>query len=197
VGVTRSSFVRAMVFQSTTKFLPGSRSFLGSLLFITDKFGYLSLQEPESREVIESGIDRLPLAPVRVGLINEAQLGHRLSELGKTDPDPAGDKANHTLAVLAATTDPIYQSLPESNSKGGGEVYMVGNREELPEKIVEEIQREPDEEIARVAHFVRETERGKRNNDLQNDSGASDDEPRDGAPTRRHHPKLNSRRPID
>jgi hypothetical protein len=39
----RSSFMRAMVYQSTTKFLPGSRWFRGSLQFITDKFGDLTL----------------------------------------------------------------------------------------------------------------------------------------------------------
>jgi hypothetical protein len=43
------------------------------------------------------------------------------------------------MAALAATTDPIYQSSPESDSKGGGEVYMVGNGEELLEKTVEEV----------------------------------------------------------
>jgi hypothetical protein len=36
MGLTRSSFVRAMVYQSTTKFLTGTRWFLGSLKFITD-----------------------------------------------------------------------------------------------------------------------------------------------------------------
>jgi hypothetical protein len=61
---TRSSFVRAMAFQSTTKFLPGLRWVLGSLLFIGDKFGDLNLQEHESQEVIGSGTGRLPPAPV-------------------------------------------------------------------------------------------------------------------------------------
>jgi hypothetical protein len=55
VGLTRSSFVRTMAFQSTTKFLPGSRWFLGSLEFLTDKFGNLSLQEPELSRVAGSG----------------------------------------------------------------------------------------------------------------------------------------------
>jgi hypothetical protein len=76
-----------MVFQSTRKFLPGSRWVLGSLLFIANKFGDLSLQEPESREVTRPGTDHLPLAPVRVSLRNEAQLGHG-SELGKAYSDP-------------------------------------------------------------------------------------------------------------
>jgi hypothetical protein len=74
--LTRSSIVSAMVFPSTAKFLLCSRWVLGSLLFIVDKFGDLILQEPESREVIGSGTDRLPSTPVRVGLINEAQLRH-------------------------------------------------------------------------------------------------------------------------
>jgi hypothetical protein len=56
--------VRAMVFQSTTKFLPGSRWFLGSLLFIADKFGDMNLQGPESREVVRSGTGHLPATSV-------------------------------------------------------------------------------------------------------------------------------------
>jgi hypothetical protein len=197
----RSSFVRAMTFQSTTKFLPGSRWFLGSLQFITDKFGDLNLQEPESSEVTRSGTGRLPPASVWVGLINEALLRHWLNELGKTDLDPTGDKADHILTILAATTDPIFQSSLESDSEGGREVYMVGDREELPEKTTKEIQREAEEEIARVAHLARELDqervKGKKHNGLQDDSGASDDEPRDGAPIARHHPKFNSRCPTN
>jgi hypothetical protein len=50
-----------------------------------------------------------------------------------------GDKADHTLAVLVATIDPIYQLSSKSDSEGGIEVYMVGNREKLLEKMVEEI----------------------------------------------------------
>jgi hypothetical protein len=100
--------MRAMTFQSTIKFLPGSRWFLVSLQFVTDKFGDLNLQEPESSKVTGSGIDRLPPALVRVDLVNEAQLRHGLNELGKTNLDLARDKANHILIVLAATTDPIY-----------------------------------------------------------------------------------------
>ncbi len=114
--------------------------------------------------------------------------------------DPTRDKADHTLVVTAATTDPIYQSSPESDSEGGREVYMVGDREELPEKTTKEIQREAEEEIARVAHLARELDqervKGKKHNGLQDDSGASDDEPRDGAPSSIHHPMFNSGRPA-
>jgi hypothetical protein len=47
---------------------------------------------------------------------------------------------------LTTTIDPIYQSSWESDSEGHGEVYMVKNGEELPDKTVEEIQREANEE---------------------------------------------------
>jgi hypothetical protein len=83
-----------------------------------------------------------------------------LSELGKMDSDPTGHKAGHTLAVLTATINPIYQSSLEYDSEGGGEVYMVGNGEELSEKMVKEIQWEADEEIARTARLDKEAERG-------------------------------------
>jgi hypothetical protein len=124
--------MRAMVFQSGNKFLPGSRWFLGSLEFITNKFGDLSLQEPESHEVARSCTSRLPLDPVQVDLVSEAQLRHELNALGETDSDPTRDKANHTLATLTATTDPIYQSSLESNSENSGEVYMVGQGDPPP-----------------------------------------------------------------
>jgi hypothetical protein len=68
MGVTRLSFVRAILFQSTTKFLPDSRWVLGSLLFITDIFGDLNLQEPESPEVVGSGTSHL--SPALSCLIN-------------------------------------------------------------------------------------------------------------------------------
>jgi hypothetical protein len=110
--LTRSSFLSAMVFQSTTKFLPGLRWVPESLLFIAGKFGDLNLQELESREVVGSGTDRLTQASVRVNLINEAQLRHRLVKLGKMDLDLSGDKADHTSAVSAAIAYPIYQSSP-------------------------------------------------------------------------------------
>jgi hypothetical protein len=166
MGLTRSSFVRAMVFQITTKFLPGSRCVIGSLLFIANKFGDLNLQKPESCEVVGSGTGHLPPAPVRVDLVNEARLGHGLVKLGKMELDPSGDKTDHTLAVLAAITDPIYQSSPESDSEGDREVYIVGQGEEPHEKTVEEIQREVEEEIARAARLARDAERGKRHNGL-------------------------------
>jgi hypothetical protein len=93
-------------------------------------------------------------------------LAHELSKLGKTDLNPAGDKADHTLAISVVAIDPIYHSSPKSNSKGGGEVYMVGNGEELLEKTAEEIQRVADEEIARAAHLAWEADKGKRHNVL-------------------------------
>jgi hypothetical protein len=77
------------------------------------------------------------------------------------DVDPAGDKADHILAVSAATIDQIYQSSLESDSEGGREVYIVGNGEELPEKTTEEIQREAEEEIARVANLSRELDQAR------------------------------------
>jgi hypothetical protein len=132
--------------------LPSSWWFLRSLQFITNKFGGLTLQEPESCGIIGSGIGRLPLAPVQVSLINEAQLGHGLNKLGKMDSDHTGDKVDHTPAILAATTDPIYQTPLESDSEGGREIYMVGNVDELPDKTVEEIQWETDKERGTIAY---------------------------------------------
>jgi hypothetical protein len=63
-----------------------------------------------------------------------------------------------------------------------------------PEKSVEEIAREAEEEIAWA---VRLAQMGKKHNGLQDDSGSSGDEPRDGVPSRRHHPKFNARFPTN
>jgi hypothetical protein len=142
--------MRVMTFQSTTKFLLGSRWFLGSLEFLTDKFGNLSLQEPDLSKVTGSGIGRLPLALIQVSLINEAQLEHKLGSLGETDMDPTEDKADHTQAVLTATIDPIYLPSSESDSEDGREVYMVEQVGELSKKTTKEIQWEAEEEITRA-----------------------------------------------
>jgi hypothetical protein len=107
--------------------------------------------------------------------------------------DPSEDKANHTLAVIAATTDPICQPSSESDSENDGEVYMVGQGNQPPEKTTKEIQREAEEEIACAKHLARELDKRKGHNILQDDSDGSTDECIDGAPSRRHHPKFNSR----
>jgi hypothetical protein len=98
-----------MVFQSTTKFLPGNSWFLDSLEFLSDKFGNLSLQEPELSKVARSGTTRLPLTLVQVSLIIEAHL--ILGSLGETYMDPVEDRADHTLAAQVAATDLIYTPL--------------------------------------------------------------------------------------
>jgi hypothetical protein len=126
VELTRSDYVRSMTFQSTTKFHPGSRWVLGSLLFIADKFGDLSLQEPESPEIVGSGTGHLLPVPVQVGLISEGQLRHGFIELGEADSNPWGDKADHNKASSPTTTDPMYQSPPKFDSEGDREVFMVG-----------------------------------------------------------------------
>jgi hypothetical protein len=192
----RSSFVRAMAYQSIAKFLPSSRWFARSLLFVTDMFGDLNLQEHESREVVGSSNDHLPLAPVRVSHVNEAQLWHKLGKLGEMDLNPSRDKTDHTLAIHAAITDPIHRSPSESDFEDDIEVYMVGQGDQPPERTAEEIQRETEEEFTRAAPLARDAERGKRHNGLWDDSGVSNDELRDGAPTRRCHPKFKSRRPA-
>jgi hypothetical protein len=84
------------------------------------------LQEPELHEVARSGTDRLPLDPVRVDLVSEAQLRHGLNTLWETDSNPSRDKPDHTLAISTATTYPIYQSSSECDSDSSSEVHMVG-----------------------------------------------------------------------
>jgi hypothetical protein len=116
MGLTRSSIVKTMAFQSTIKFLPDQRWFLGSVEFLTDKFGDLSLQELESSKVARSGTCHLQPAPIQVSLINETQLELGLGSLGEMDTDPTEDKADHTVTVLTDAKDPIYLPSSESDS---------------------------------------------------------------------------------
>jgi hypothetical protein len=117
--------------------------------------------------------------------------------LGKTDSDSARDKADHTLAVPAVTTDPIYQLPSEFDSEDGSEVYMVGQGDPSPAKTTEEIQWEAEEEMARAVRLARELHKRKGHNSLQDDLRVSEDEPGDGASTRRHHLKFNSQHRAD
>jgi hypothetical protein len=50
---------------------------------------------------------------------------------------------------------------------------MVGQGDPPLAKTTEEIQREAEEEMARVAHLARELDKRKGYNNLQDDSGAS------------------------
>jgi ADP-ribose pyrophosphatase YjhB (NUDIX family) len=43
---------------------------------------------------------------------------------------------------------------------------MVGNEEELQDKMIKEIQRETDVELAHAACLAKVSERGKRNNNM-------------------------------
>jgi hypothetical protein len=69
---------------------------------------------------------------------------------------------------------------------------MVSQGNQPPKKIAKEIQQEVEEEIARAESLARELNKNKGHNDLQDDSEGLEDEHRDGAPLRRHHPKFNS-----
>jgi hypothetical protein len=108
MGLTRFDYVRSMVFQSSSNFISDSRWVLGSLLFIADKFGDLTLQEPESPEVVGSGTVRVPPISAQVSLIIEAQLEHESNKSGEVELDLSGDKADHHEIGCPATTDPIY-----------------------------------------------------------------------------------------
>jgi hypothetical protein len=81
---------------------------------------------------------------------------------------------------------------PNSDVERDREVFMAAQGEHPTEKTMEEIAREVEEELARVAQLARDADKGKSHNGLQDDSGSSNDEARDGAPLRRHQLKFNS-----
>jgi hypothetical protein len=187
-----------MVFQSTSKFHPGLRLVFESLLFITDKMGYLSLQELESWEITGSGTDRVHPIPSRDGLACEALLRHESSISGESEPDPARDNANHQEIYCPAATDPIYKTSPESDSDSGRHVFMVGPGEHSADQSVEQITREAEAEVAWVARLAHEANKvaGKRHRGRQDNSGVSEDEAEDGAASGGHHPKYNRYHPT-
>jgi hypothetical protein len=119
MGLTRFIYVRSLVFKLASKFLRGLRLVFGSLLFITDKMGNLSLQEPESREIVRSNIDRLPPTLVRVSLACEAWPRHRSTRLLECESDPSGDNINHHEIYCPDAVDSIYKPSSESDSDGG------------------------------------------------------------------------------
>jgi hypothetical protein len=72
---------------------------------------------------------------------------------------------------------------------------MVAQGDQPPKKTTVELQQEAEEKIARAARLAKEIDKRKGHIDMQDDSGASEDEHPDA--TIRHHPKLNSRRCTD
>jgi hypothetical protein len=95
MGPTRFIYVKSMAFDSTSRFLPGSRLVIESVLFIADKMGDLSLHQPESWEIDGSNTDHFPSTPTQAGLACEARLGRGSSGPGEFESDPSGDSVNH------------------------------------------------------------------------------------------------------
>jgi hypothetical protein len=189
----RFNYVRSLVSRSSSKFLPNSKWDFGSLLFIADKFGDLSLQETESWEITGSGTDHVPPISAQVGLVSEARLGHGFSASGEAESDPSGDKADHHEIGCPTAVDPINQPPPEFDSDSGREVYMVGQGEPATNQTTLQIAREADDEIARATRLAQEANEAaeKRHRGQQDNSGSSDGEAGDGAVSRGHHSKFN------
>jgi hypothetical protein len=150
-------------------------------LFITNKFGDLSVQELKPWEITGSSIDRIPLILAQVNLVIDAQLGHGFNAFWEAESDPSGNKADYHGIACPIVADPIHQPPVDSNSNDGREVYMVGQGEPA-NKTAEEITRDAEEEIACVAQLVREAA-GKRHNGQKDESSSSGDDARDGAPS--------------
>jgi hypothetical protein len=119
----------------------------GSLLFIADKMGDLSLQEPELWEITGSDTDCLAPMSVLVGLACEAQLKHESIRSGESELGPSRDHVNHHMVCCPDIADLIYKPSSESDSNGGQEVFMVGQGERPTNQIEEEIDRAAEAEV--------------------------------------------------
>jgi hypothetical protein len=159
----------------------------------------LSLQEAKSREITRSDTDRVDPILARDDLTCEAWLGHGYSILGESESDPLGDNANHHKICCSATIDPNYKSLLESDSDSGWEVFMVGSGEPPIDQTVEEIVWEAKTEIERLACLACEADKAteKTHQGQQDDSGASEDEAKDGAASGGITPSTTDSAPQD
>jgi hypothetical protein len=136
-----------MAFDSTSRFLPGSRLVFGSLLFIVDKMGDLSLHQPEWREIIRSDTDHFPLTSTRAGVACEAWLGRGSIGSGEFELGPSGDSVDHHEICCPDTTDPIWEPWLEPDSDGQ-EVFIVGQGDPpCPDETEAEIARAAKAEI--------------------------------------------------
>jgi hypothetical protein len=154
MGLMRFIYVRSMAFKSTSKFLSGSRLVFGSILFVADKMGDLSLKELKLWEITGSDTDHFPPTSAQVGLTCEARLGHGSSQLGESESDPSGDNCNHHEICCPDVADPIYKPSLESKSDGGPKVFMVGKANPPANQTNAEIARAAEAEIARVAQLA-------------------------------------------
>jgi hypothetical protein len=170
-----------MAFESTSKFLSGSRLVFGSILFVADKMGDLSLKELKLWEITGSDTDHFPPTSAQVGLTCEARLGHGSSQLGESESDPSGDNVNHHEICCPDVADPIYKPSLESKSDGGPKVFMVGKANPPANQTNAEIARAAEAEIARVAQLAWEADKAaeKTHRNWQDDSEALGDEAED------------------
>jgi hypothetical protein len=97
----------------------------GSLLFIANKMGDLSLQEPKLQEITGSDTDRFPPTLVRVSLVCEACPRHGSNKSGESKSDLSVDNVYHCKICCPIATDPIYKPSSESDSEGDREIFMV------------------------------------------------------------------------
>jgi hypothetical protein len=170
MGPTRFIYVKSMAFDSTSRFLPGSRLVIEYVLFIADKMGDLSLHQPESWEIDGSNTDHFPSTPTQAGLACEARLGHGSSGPGEFESDPSGDSVNHhemslTLRVV-------------EKSSLWGRVTPPPPTDETEAEIAQAVKAK----ITRVARLACEADKasGKRHHGQHQDSGALEIEADDG-----------------
>jgi hypothetical protein len=154
MGLMRFICMRSMAFKLVTKFLLDSRLVFRSLLFIADKMGDLSLQEPMPQEIVGLGIDRFPSTSVRVSLTCEAPLGHGSSKLGESESDLSGDSTDHREVCCPVTADPIYKTCQDLTLMATVRFSWWGQGEPPIDQTEEEIARAAKVEIARAERLA-------------------------------------------
>jgi hypothetical protein len=187
-----------MAFQSTSKFFLGSRLVFGSVLFIADKMGDLSLQELESLEIVGLGIDHFPPPP------QLESVSHARHNSGM-DPAYRGNLSWIPQGVMPTTTRCVarmqqiqstsrLRSLTQTTTKKFS--WWGKLNPPPPSNQTAEITQEADTKNARAARLVQEADKvaSKRHRGRQDDSGAFEDGAEDGATSIGHLPKFNRQR---
>jgi hypothetical protein len=121
--------VKLIALQALATFLWGVRFVFGSLHFIANQLGDLSMKELEQQENLGSSTDRSRPTSFRVSHVS----------------DLLEENAGHLRSCHPSTTDPIcsVSAFSKSDSDGDRKVFMVGQGDTPPTKQKRELPKLP------------------------------------------------------
>jgi hypothetical protein len=117
------------------------RFVFGSLHFIANQLGDLSMKETKQPNNLGPRVDWYPLTPVQVSLVSEARPRHGSDVSRGFELDLSGENAGDPKSCHPNMVDQIYNValLLKSNSEGDREDFMVGQGYPPADQTKEEI----------------------------------------------------------